>query len=401
MGIAETLRLRQGQPTRRVTLTANGRVFDTWTALRLPRDLADLASGATLEFYDVARAGRAFGAQSYAVQSWLALEAGQTAVLALDGEDVLRGRIMGVKLRASPDEIGATLTILDSTADLVDCAAAVPGQPHEYRNLTLTQFAQKILAPYGRNVRADVDVGAVFPRLSIEHGERALVAIEKYARQRSVLVTSDGLGALIITRGGHSPAPAPLRLGEGVVEMEWSDDWSGRHSETYVVGQGAPAARPARLNTEYRDAPQPVAPLAVERAAITRSGKATDPEITCYRPVVYMAKTHTVGATLQEQAEWRQRVARGKGQQHQVTTPDWRAGPASDLWRPNQRALVDDLYSGVLEERLIGALTYEYGPDGALTKLEVVRPGAYDLDPAARENRRSQKPAQRLNTEYR
>ena len=68
---------------------------------------------------------------------------------------------------------------------------------------------------------------------------------------------------------------------------------------------------------------------------------------------------------------------------------------------PNPRALVDDLYSGVLEERLIGALTYEYGPDGALTKLEVVRPGAYDLDPAARENRRSQKPAQRLNTEYR
>lgn len=43
------------------------------------------------------------------------------------------------------------------------------------------------------------------------------------------------------------------------------------------------------------------------------------------------------------------------------------------LWRPNSLVLVDDLYSDVLEERLIGALSYVYGDEGALTKMRVVR----------------------------
>jgi len=390
MAAADILRLRQGTPTTRFTLRVADRVFETWTALRLERDIADLAAGATLEFYDRARAGRAFDRAAYQAASWQPLACGQKCSLALDGEEVLRGWIAQFRSRLSATEMACSVTILDDAAHLVHCAAAPTG-PAEYRNLTILQFAQRIAAPFGLRVWADVDVGAPFALIGIEAADTALVAIEKLARQRELLVTSDGVGGVLITRGGNTPAPAALRLGEQLLELEYQDDWEARFSDYYVKGQGGatPATRLDATASPLGASPTTPPPAVVaERPAVVMTGHAKDAEITLHRPSVRLAKTQSGGATVQQQADWQARVARGKGAEHNLTVLDFRAGPERQLWRANSLVLVDDPFNDVLEERLIGALAFVYGADGALTKLRVVRKGAFDLDPALRSRKR-------------
>jgi len=390
MAVSEILRLRQSQsPTRRISLRLGGRIFDTWTGASIERDIADMAAGATLEFYDYVGARMAFSNSPYMPGYWQPIVCGQRGSIAIDDEEVLRGWIMRVQRRVSAKEIAASLTFVDDAAHLVQCAAAPLG-PVEYRNLTILQFAQRICEPYGITVRADVDIGASFPLIGIEAADTVLAAIEKLARQRGLLVTSDGVGGLVLTRGGNTAAPAPLRLGENLFESDHSDDWSGRFSDYYVKGQSRPAGRGARLDGSASPlgiGPTPPPPAAVERRGVVMTGHSRDAEITLHRPTVRASKTQSGGATVQEQADWMARVARGKGQEHNVSVLGYRAGDREQLWRPNSLVLMDDLYSDVLEERLIGALAYVYGDEGALTKMRVVRKGAFDLDPAERQRR--------------
>ena len=382
MGVADILTLRRQAdvPSPRVTLTANGRVFTTWTAMSLERDIADIAAGATLEFYDPERARRAFPGSVYTQPFWQPLAPGARVVLAIDGEDVLRGWVEEFKGRLSGEEMACSISILDDAAHLAECAAAPTG-PAEYRNLTLTQFATRICQPYGMGVRADVDVGAAFPLIGLDVADTALAAVEKLARQRALLVCSDGLGNLVLTRGGATPAAGALRLGENLQEIDFSDSWRGRFSDYYVKGQSV-AARGARLDSHANPistAPVTPPPAVVERKAVVMTGHATDPEVTLHRPMVRQAKTQSGGATVQQQAEWMARVARGKGQTHVLTVNDFRAGPNQALWRPNTLALLDDRFNDVLEERLITAVTYTYDESGSGCELKVTRRGAFDL----------------------
>lgn len=407
MAVWDILRLRQGQVTRRVALTIADRRFDLWTSVVIDRDIADLAAGATLEFYDPARASRAFATSPYLPEYWQPIACGQRGSISIDGEEVLRGWVAALKLRVSGKELACSVSILDDAAHLVHCAAAPLG-PVEYRNLTVLQFAERICRPFGLRVRADVDVGAPFPLIGLDVADTGLAAIEKLARQRELIVTSDGVGGIVLTRGGSTPAPAPLRLGEGLVELDHSDDWQGRFSDYYVKGQSqAPRATIGRLDGTANPlgaSPPPAGQMAAaqqaERNAVVMTGHARDEEITLYRPTVRPAKSQSGGATVQEQADWMARVARGKGQEHSANVLDWRAGEKRELWRPNSLVLIDDPFAGILEERLIGAVAYTYSDEGALTKLKVVRKGAYDLDPAEREqrqHRRERRPGRALD----
>ncbi|MBW6402028.1 hypothetical protein KPL78_29550 [Roseomonas sp. HJA6] len=393
MAAWDILRLRQGKTTRRVVLTLADRQFDLWTAVHIERDIGNLAAGATLEFYDQARARAAFPASPYQPETWRRIACGQRGKITIDGEEVLRGWVARFQFRLTGKDMACSISFLDDAAHLVHCAAAPLG-PVEYRNLTVLQFAQRICEPYGLTVRADVDVGAPFPVIGIDVSDTALAAIEKLARQRELIVTSDGVGSVVLTRGGNTPAAAPLRLGEALVELDHSDDWQGRFSDYYVKGQTRASGRPARLDgTANPLTGSPATPGAaaasrtVDRAAVVMTGHARDEEITLHRPTVRAAKSQSGTDTVQAQADWLARVARGKGQEHQALVLDWRAGDQRELWRPNSLVLIDDPFGGILEERLIGALTYSYSDQGATTRLRVVRKGAYDLDPAVRERR--------------
>lgn len=373
--------------TRRVSLAVGGEVFDAWTRVEIVRDLTEISGSFTLEYHDAARARRALPALDGIARAVAQdLRPGPEAKLSIDGEAVLLGWIDDVVLEISGDSLRATITGRDRTGDLVDCAAA-PDGPAEYRNLTLTEIATRLCAPFGIPVRAEVDVGARFPRFSIDAAETVMSALEKAARQRAVLVVSDGIGGLVLTRGGNRRGPEALRLPGNVMASAATLSWRDRFRDYIVKGQteraggNRAAAAPLSVATPLTPGPTPPPPAPTpERAGIIMTGRARDEAVTRYRPKVASSKTQSGGVSVREQAEWMMRTARAKSEQVKHTLPDWRAGDAAALWRTNEVVLVKDAYAGLNGDMLISGVTFSYGEDtGHRTVLALTGPEAFDV----------------------
>jgi prophage tail gpP-like protein len=389
-----------GRSIPRVTLKLSGGedLFEEIISAEIVRDLEEISGGFQIECLDLARMQAARPAWWKASVARAPIQPGERVVIALDGEVVLVGWLDRVEVNYGPDKVSMLLSGRDVTGDLVDCAAA-PNGPAEYSNLTLTELCARICAPFGISVTADVDVGGTFPKFGIEPAETAMSAIEKACRQRAVLAVSDGVGGLLLTRGGRGKAPAPLVFGENVQTMDATFDHAERYAEYICKGQGGPAsARPAMdriANPLVVPAPgSRPAPTssAGSRPRVVMTGRATDPAVTRYRPTVLMAKTQSGGASVQEQADWKMRTARAKSESLRMTLPDWRAGEPMGmtqdgeltgekprLWRINERALVDDPLSQASAELLIAGVTWRYSKEGAKTELRLCGCDAFDV----------------------
>jgi len=394
-----------GPPTRRVTLTVGSQVFTDFSKVSIERDLQSLSGRFSLQCLDTARADAALVGPSLPTP----LLTGAPATLAIDGEKVLIGYIGRVALSIDGERLSCEVGGLDKTGDLVR-GAAFPSGPTEFRGIGLLALAQKVCAPFGITASADVDLGAPFPRLALHPEDTGRDVLDMAARQRGVLVTSDGLGGLVLTRGGVTRAPAPLWLGQNVVGASSEDDWSQRFSDYFVKGQ-TPAANGRRAGVAPAlthgvtpsGGPCSVAPggaTAIEAGGVLMTGHAIDPGVTRWLPTVRRARSQSGSSTVQEQAQWMLRTARGRSLSLHYRVLDWRDKPGGTLWRPNQVTPVSDPYCGINEDMLIAGVAFAYGAAGMITTLRVVRRGTYDLlavadpvGPRHRDRRRQAPPA--------
>lgn len=401
-------------PTQRVRLIADGNVFDTFTDVEVTRDMSEFAGSFNLRCLEPVRA-RSFLSGRSGISSLARAQPGGRVSLQLDGELVLEGWIDQVRLTTAGEDLECTVQGRDRAGDLVDCAAA-PNGPGEYRGVSLTQLVARLAEPFGLTVRAEVDVGAPFVRFGVEPDMLVADAIRRACQQRAVLCLSDGVGGLVITRGGRQRAPAAIRLGEAPIESEVIYDWQQRFGEVIVKGQVEAAAgnrqtTPA-LNAQApplppnaalpRPAPTPPSPSR-EARGVLMVGRARDTAVRRYRPRVVLAETQSGGNSVQLQAEWLARVQRSQSLSAVYTVTDWRPSAQAPLWRPNQIAEVDDRYAEIAEEMLIAGVTYLYGADGTRTRLRMVGRDAFDLLPEreARQSRREPRPRRPYNTEAR
>jgi prophage tail gpP-like protein len=221
-----------------ISLRLGDTEFTEMLSAEITRDLEEISGGFRVDGLDMARTAAALPGWWKPAAQRKAVRPGERVTLALDGEVVLVGWLDRVEVNYGANKLSMTLFGRDVTGDLVDCAAA-PNGPAEYLNLTLTELCTRICQPFGITVTADVDVGAPFPKFGIEPAETAMSAIEKACRQRAVLAVSDGVGGLLLTRGGKGKAPAPLIFGQNIVTMDGVRDDTDRHSEYICKGQMA------------------------------------------------------------------------------------------------------------------------------------------------------------------
>ena len=378
----------------RVTVTINGFQFQQVVRLMVSRDLANIAGVFDVVLVDDTRLFRALPFAWGRPEGGPETRQGQPITIAIDKEPVLIGWIDRASFRWSGEDIECHLQGRDKTGDLVDCAA-LPNGPAEFRGVDLLHVAEQVCKPFGIPVKAEVSVGAPFTQLALQPHMTALALLESGARQRSILLVSDGVGGLLLTRGGNSKAPAALRLGENVQEITAEFDWTHRFSE-YIVKQTS-----TRTNTGGAPLLTTAPPLAAsggsfygpftvqEMRNIINTGRAIDPEVTRYRPTVRLTRTQSGMTSVQEQAEWMLRLARGLSDSVQLRVLDWRAGPGLALWRPNAVTQVWDPYSGLDKEMLIAGVAHRLGPEGAVTDLRIAGRTAYDrIDEAEQPPRR-------------
>ena len=394
--------------TRRVVATVAGLVLDRWIRITISRSLGEISGSFVLELRDDVRNLATWLYASFGSIGPLVI--GQRIVITIDGETVLVGWVEDVQADAGDGEVRLAIAGRDITGDLVDCAAAPEG-PVEYFKLTCAQLGERLVQPFGLSCRCDVDPGEPFDKCSIDAAETVVSVLEKHARQRKLLVTSDGVEGLVLTRSGQEPAAGPIVFpGRGVMRSSGTFAARDRFSHYFVKGQaekaggararsapmtpgttpggrtdGAAAAHRARNGggniTDSGGRRGGGRVRSAERGGVENHGLALDPEITRWRPIVAMMKSQESAGGAQQQAEWMTAVHKARGINLAYTVADWR-GASGALWRPNTIARVRDRYQQVDEDLLIDAVDLIYGEEGAVAELRLVGPEAYSEEGA-------------------
>jgi len=380
-------------PTRAFRLEIEGAgTYDEWTSAEVTRDLQDFAGAFSFTLRDAARSIATFDYASPAPV--FKLRPGPGVKIYINDELALVGWIEKVAPDINADYAEITISGRDKSGDLVDSAAAADG-PGEFKNIKLEDAAKRIAKPFGLKVRSQVDTGKLFPRYPLKLSETGLSAIEKGARQRHVLVTSDGVGGIVITRTGAAQAPADLKLPGNIKSSSGTYSHEGRYSETIVRGQSekAQGERLERTASHLKGtAPKtPASRQAGDGSATTRerkgiaiTGRAKDPEITRYRPKVHLTKSQPDQQSAKDEADFRSRTARANGEEVTITVHHY--GENGKLWNVNQRPHVDDAFQGLNRAMLISRIAYRYDEEGEITEMNVTSPEAFDKKPVS--NRR-------------
>ncbi|ANH04599.1 phage baseplate assembly protein [Shinella sp. HZN7] len=356
--------------------------FTAWTSAEVSRDMEDLSGSFSIELRD-ARTTDALPSSTFAAAR--AVQPGMAVSISVDGEPCLEGYVDNVSPSISEGEANVKITGRDKTGDLVDCDAIGDGKVAEFKNVKLEDAVKRIAAPFGLSVKSEIDTGEPFQRYSLDLVETAHSAIEKGARSRHALILSDGIGGIVITRTGANRAPASLTLPGNVLTAEGSFDHSGRYSKTIVRGQSERAAK-ERKGAKLDVTAEPIAvddrettdgsATERERKGTAATGIAEDGEIKRYRPIAHLTRSKADQVSAEDEADWRMRTARAKGEQISYTVHGFGAG--GRLWRVNELVTVEDAFMGINRDMLISKLTMREDDSGRTTALTVTSPEAFD-----------------------
>lgn len=370
-----------------LTLRLDGVDYDeAWTEAEVTRDLKDFAGTFSFTLRDATRSIATFDYASPTAALYRT-KTGQFAEIFADGELVLVGYVKDVETNIDDMHAEVTISGEDKAGDLVDCAAA-PNGPGELKNVRLEDVTARIAKPFGLRVRNEIDTGRPFPRYALDLAEFGYAAIEKGARQRHALVMSDGIGGIVITRTGKNRAPAGLELPGNVLGASAKSSHKDRHSETIVRGRQEKAGKlrddKAAPLTPDTAPPAPDARPTTDGSATDRerrgtavTGRAVDPEIRRYRPIVHLARTQADKQDAGDEADWRMRTSRAESEEANYRVQGFRAN--GQLWRVNEMTYVSDAFSGIERDLLISRTAMrESDQSGRETELTVTSPEAFD-----------------------
>lgn len=330
-------------------LKISGVFYGGWKVVRVTRSIEQMAGTYELEVTE------RWPGQPLATP----VRPGQPCQLLLDGEPVITGHVDMM----SPDYDASRHTVRvqgrDRTADLVDCSAVF--KSGQWHNAKLDRIAGDLLKPFGIGVVVEADVGAAFSSFNIQEGETVFECLERAARLKAVLLTSNPAGDLVITRAGRNRLDVALVEGKNIKAARAEFSWKDRFSSYQVKGQG-------RLGADG------------ESVHSAPSGKVTDPIITRHRPLIVLAEAHSSNATLRDRAEWERNVRRGRSARGSITVQGWRR-PDGGTWQPNDLVTVTSplLWLDNAEMLIVGCTYTLDEQNGTLTELAIAKPEAFQL----------------------
>lgn len=279
---------------------------------------------------------------------------GDACQVLADGEVVITGHVDARQVEYDDKSHRMTVSGRDATGDLVDCAAPST----QFSGVTLAQLAVTLSKPYGIEVLDQVKDDYRFGKLKANDGESVFEFLEQAARQRGVLLRTDGQGRLVIDRAGTARATDTLELGGNILRGSGGVDLREVFRDYTVKG-----SRPGGDDI----GPDDCVVLCRYR----------DEGMRRHRPCVVIADGETSLHTAKDRAHWEASVRRGRGERASYTVRGWRQSDGS-LWRINQRVLVKDPWIGIEGERLITEVSYSLGSDGARTELTVMPVSAFE-----------------------
>lgn len=336
-----------GQPLD-AELKVGGYLYGGWKRISITRSIEQIAGTFDLEVTD------RWPGQPNANP----IMPGAPCQVLLGGDPVITGYVDDLNPSYDATSHSIRVTGRDKTGDLVDCSAIY--KTGQWSNMKLDGIARDLLAPFSIKVIVETDVGSAFPSFSIYPSETVFECLDRAARMKAVLLTSNTDGDLVITRSGNSRSIDSMEEGRNIKAAQASFSWKDRFSKYTVLGQNP--------GTDE---------FYMENAAQI-SASVRDETINRYRPLVVLAESHEYGVTLRDRAEWDRNVRMGRGNRGSITVQGWR-NTEGYLWQPNTLVHVHSpaLYLDAL--MLIVGCTWTLDDRGTQTELSIARRESFDL----------------------
>lgn len=339
-----------------VTLKTDGKIYGGWKEIRIARSME-----------------RIFGTFDLAVtERWeeggepRPIRPGAECQVLIDEQPVITGYVDDVGVDYDAASHTVSVSGRDRTGDLTDCSTPFKDK-HQWIGQSLIQVAELLCKPFKIAVTADVEDREKFKTLRTEPGSSVFEALDAAAKVRAVLLISDGLGGMLITRASEESIPASIELGENVLACSVTYSHKNRFSEYTVLGQGAGD------DTWW----------GVDAAQV--SAKETDKFIERFRPLAIISDRPINGAQAKVRAKWERNVRFGRSQKIDYTVQGWTYAPGK-LWPLNRLVHVRDSFLGLDEPRLITGVTFTAGASGMRTALSLMPREAFDLIPLPEPN---------------
>ncbi len=301
--------------------------------------------------------------------------AGQPCSVYVDGEKVLTGSIE--QWTQDHDETSHTITISgrDNTAKLVDSTIGVIDQVFG-DDLTLKSLIELIIDHLGLNLKV-IDEAMPEPFnpaqevVNPEQGENAFQFIEKHARKRQVLLTSNADGNIVITKNTGNFAAGVVQHSIGandnnVISASFNYDNTKRYNRYIVASQGIPVA----LN---------LAGDSSLASLVNQGGVVVDGDIVEGRQLYLIVQSTASDDESLMHAQWIADVRRARGLIYKATTDRFRVGVKSDdIWRINMIYNIVDDFVGKIEPMLCNSIKFRMNESTGRTSLvEFVGQRAY------------------------
>lgn len=346
-------------------LEVKGIEYDNFTAASCEIRLDALSN--TFSFEAVAAAGEA-----------LPFKGDEACRVIVNDEVVLTGTIEVVDVSYSAGSHTIMVQGRDKTGDLLDSTIDVIDDLNA--PITLKQVIEKVIENIGADITVIEDVTtepfeAAQDLIAAEPGDNAFQLIEKYARKRQVLLTSNGDGNIVITSGSAKTALGSIQHiidadDNNVIAGSFSFDSTGR----YNVYKFASQLNPIALNLAGE--------IGLDSVS-DQSGGASDPDVRIGRQLVLIAESPFSDNQNEARAKWEANIRKARGLVYSVTVSGFGVddtGLIGDLWEINTLYQIIDDYLGKSEPMLCNSVTFTLDAQGGeLTSLSFVDQNAYSI----------------------
>ena len=264
----------------------------------------------------------------------------------------------------------------DKTGDLLD--STIGSLSDLKAPITLKTICKRVIAHIGADI---VVVDEANPKVfseaediaSPEPGEGAFAFLEKYSRKRQVLLSSNELGNLLLTKSIAEVVQATVihhivdvDRANNVVKADVSYDSTGRFNVYKTMSQ---------LNTS--------AGALFSASAVANQGEnqqAIDDQIRVGRQLVLVAEAPTSGKDTLDRATWEANIRKARGRVYSAEVAGFR-NQTGELWRVNTLPLIHDEFADIEARMLVNTVSFSNsgGAGTEKTVLGFLERNAYTL----------------------